>query len=284
MTDAALHTRKPPGSLDRLVVTLFIAVVLHAILILGITFSPEDRTRDDEQPTLEITVVQKPSRPTEDADYLAATSQDGSGNTREKVRPQQESQASAPPPAASPVEPQPSPPPVVATLEASKATPPPAEQTPQEPRPVSTAQMMDRSLEMLSLNREINQSLQAYSKRERKTFISASTREFKYANYMNDWVTKVERVGDLNYPDEARRRGISGSLRVEVSLNADGTVRSAVITAPSGHKILDDAALRIVRLAAPYAPFPKEIREDTDVLVITRTWEFTSGNRVSTSR
>lgn len=281
MTDAALPTGNAPAPADRLAVTLFIALVVHAVLILGVTFNPEEHDRKDEQPTLEITVVQKPSRPVEDADYLAAASQEGAGNTREKVKPQQETRQSSPPPASSPVEPEPVVSQVITTPDARKPAPRPAEQTPTEPRPPTAAELMDRSLEMLSLNREINQSLQAYSSRERKTFISASTREFKYASYMNDWVAKVERVGDLNYPDEARRRGISGSLRVEVSLNTDGTVRSAVITRPSGHKILDDAALRIVRLAAPYAPFPANIREDTDVLVITRTWEFTSGNRLS---
>jgi protein TonB len=280
MTDAALsptHYSSP----DRLVVTLFIATVFHAVVILGLGFSVEERSRNDDLPTLEITVVQRPSQPVEDADYLAAASQEGAGNTREKVRPQQESQEAAPPPPAS-AEPEPVQPRVITARDASQATPRPVEQVRPEPRPASAAELVDRSLEMLSLNREITQLSRAYSQRPREAFISARTREFKYANYMNDWVAKVERVGDLNYPDEARRRGISGTLRVQVTLNADGTVRDAIITRPSGHRVLDEAALNIVRLAAPYAPFPREIREDTDVLHITRTWEFTSGNRLNT--
>ena len=280
MTDAALpsgHHASP----DRLVVTLFIAAALHAVLILGLGFTPTDRDRNDELPTLEITVVQRPSEPVEEADYLAAASQEGAGNTQERVRPQLESQEAAPPPPAT-QEPQPEQPQLITALEATRAAPQPVEETPPEPSPVSAAELVDRSLEMLSLNREITQLSQAYSQRPREAFISARTREYKYANYMNEWVAKVERVGDLNYPDEARRQGISGTLRVQVSLNADGTVRDAIITRPSGHRVLDEAALRIVRLAAPYAPFPREIREDTDVLHITRTWEFTSGNRLNT--
>jgi protein TonB len=280
MTDAALspaHYSSP----DRLVVTLFIATVFHAVVILGLGFSVEERSRNDDLPTLEITVVQRPSQPVEDADYLAAASQEGAGNTREKVRPQQESQEAAPPPPAS-AEPEPVQPRVITARDASQATPQPVEQVRPEPRLASAAELVDRSLEMLSLNREITQLSRAYSQRPREAFISARTREFKYANYMNDWVAKVERVGDLNYPDEARRRGISGTLRVQVTLNADGTVRDAIITRPSGHRVLYEAALNIVRLAAPYAPFPREIREDTDVLHITRTWEFTSGNRLNT--
>lgn len=280
MTDAALSPAYH-ASPDRLVVTLFIAAILHAVLILGLGFSPEERTRLDDLPTLEITVVQRPSEPVEEADYLAASSQEGAGNTEERVRPQEELQESAPPPppAASEPEPQPQ---LITAPDATRAAPRPVEETPPETPTVSAAELVDRSLEMLSLNREITQLSQAYSQRPREVFISARTREYKYANYMSEWVRKVERVGDLNYPDEARRRGISGTLRVQVTLNADGTVRDAIITRPSGHRVLDEAALRIVRLAAPYAPFPREIREDTDILHITRTWEFTSGNRLNT--
>lgn len=280
MTDAALAPAHHAGP-DRLVVTLFIAAALHAVLILGLGFSLEERGRKDDLPTLEITVVQRPSEPVEEADYLAAASQEGAGNTEERVRPREESQESAPPPPAA-AEPEPEQAQLITTREATRPTPQPVEKTPPEPKPLSAAELVDRSLEMLSLNREITQLSQAYSQRPRETFISARTAEYKYANYMREWVNKVERVGDLNYPDEARRSGISGTLRVQVTLNADGTVRDAIITRPSGHRVLDEAALRIVRLAAPYAPFPKEIRQDVDIMHITRTWEFTSGNRLNT--
>lgn len=265
---------------DRLAVTLLIAAALHAIIILGITFTPEDRDPADDLPTLEITVARKQSNPVEEADYLAESSQEGAGNTTDKVRPQEERQQSSPPPASRPVEPQPAATPIITAQETKRPIPEPTEKTQTEPKPLSATEVMSRSMEMLSLNQEINQSLQAYAQRPKEKFISASTREFKYANYMNDWVNKVERVGDLNYPDEARRRALSGSLRVDVTLNADGTVRDINITKPSPHKLLNDAAVRIVRLAAPYPPFPQEIREEVDILHITRTWEFTSGNQL----
>ena len=101
---------------------------------------------------------------------------------------------------------------------------------------------------------------------------------------MNDWVAKVERVGNLNYPDEARRQGISGSLMLQVSINTDGSVRNIRLLRSSGHKVLDDAAIRIVQLAAPYPPLPPEIRKDTDILHITRTWEFINNQGLSTRR
>jgi protein TonB len=97
---------------------------------------------------------------------------------------------------------------------------------------------------------------------------------------MRDWVAKVERVGELNYPDAARRQNLSGKLIVQVALYPDGSVREITIRKPSGHKILDDAAVRIVKLAAPFAPFPENIRAETGILYITRTWVFTSSNRL----
>jgi protein TonB len=91
---------------------------------------------------------------------------------------------------------------------------------------------------------------------------------------MEAWRAKVERVGNLNYPDDARKRQLSGSLILDVALNPDGSVNQITVRQSSGHKILDDAADRIVRLAAPFAPFPDDIRAETDILHITRTWQF----------
>ena len=110
--------------------------------------------------------------------------------------------------------------------------------------------------------------------------ISASTQEYKYAAYLDAWRRKVERIGNLNYPDEAKRRKLYGNLVLSVALRPDGSVEEIRLTRSSGHALLDDAAIRIVRLAAPYAPFPKEIREETDLLEITRTWQFLSDNQL----
>jgi len=267
---------------DRLALTLFLATALHALVILGISFDVFDRDNDEQNvPTLDITVVNRQdTKPPEEYDYLAETSQDGAGNTEDKVQPQQESLAQTPPPAP-PVESTPTPTQVMtADISARKI------QKPEEPKPdeksevTSAAELINRSMEMLTLNQQINQTLQAYSKTPKSKFISARTKEFKYASYMRDWVAKVERVGELNYPDAARRQNLSGKLIVQVAVYPDGSVREITIRKPSGYKILDDAAVRIVKLAAPFAPFPESIKRETDVLYITRTWVFTSGNRL----
>jgi len=95
-----------------------------------------------------------------------------------------------------------------------------------------------------------------------------------YSSYMDAWRAKVERVGNLNYPEMAKRQNIAGSLVLDVAINPDGTVNAIQVLRTSGHKILDDAAVRIVELAAPYAPLPPDMRADTDILHITRTWKF----------
>jgi protein TonB len=264
---------------DRLVLMLLIAAAFHALIILGIGFNPLDRVKQDPvTPTLDITIV-NPNRelPTEEYDYLADASQDGAGNTAEKVKPQEETIAqsmSTPPPSEKLAATR------VITREDSAVKNPEVTETPAETDSPSAAEMINRSMEMISLNEEINQSLKAYSTAPKQKYISARTREFLYASYMRDWVTKVERVGDLNYPDEARRRQLSGSLIVDVAIDQKGEVLEIKVVRPSGHKLLDDAAVRIVRLAAPFAPLPENIRKDTDILHITRTWEFTSSNRL----
>lgn len=159
----------------------------------------------------------------------------------------------------------------------AEVTLPPAD----APEAIDAESLVSRSLAMASLSAELDEKLQAYAKRPRRKFISATTREYKYASYMEAWRTKVERIGNLNYPDEARRQRLSGSLRLGVALNANGTISEIVLHRSSGHKVLDDAAIRIVKLAAPFAPFPQDIREDTDILHIERTWQFLRNNRLA---
>ena len=268
-------------TVDRLALTLFIATAVHALIILGVGFEAFDQDPPDKTtPTLDITVVNPTkSLPPEDYDYLAESSQEGAGNTEEKVRPQQQMMEQAP--AAAPAEDKPAPTQVLTRDDSLENMEKPSEtETDKKSEQPSTTELVNRSLEMLALDRQINQSLLAYSKKPRSKFISARTKEFKYASYMRDWVAKVERVGELNYPDAARRQNLSGKLIVQVAVYPDGSVRDITIRKPSGHKILDDAAVRIVKLAAPFAPFPDSISKDTDVLFITRTWVFTSSNRL----
>ncbi|MEJ2426591.1 MAG: energy transducer TonB, partial [Candidatus Thiodiazotropha sp.] len=124
------------------------------------------------------------------------------------------------------------------------------------------------------LTAELERKTQAYAKMPKRKAISASTKEYKYAAYLDAWRRKVERIGNLNYPDQARRDKLYGNLVLHVAVKSDGSVETIRVLHSSGHQLLDDAAVRIVRLAAPFSPFPNEIREETDILDITRTWQF----------
>ena len=279
-------------SRDRLGFTLFIAAVLHALLILGITFDLP--TTSELTKSLEITLdTQRADEAPEEADYLAQINQQGSGTLEEKaapstteeadfqdseiheVTPQQ--QVTAPPPEQEQQK--------VITTSAPKvdqvtAAPPTA-----EPEPAPTAElsfnMSDLSREIASLEAQLAEERQAYARRPRILRLNAaSTMADKGAFYKDAWRRKVEQVGNLNYPAEARANRIYGSLRLMVQINRDGSLRDVRILESSGEKILDDAAIRIVRLAAPFMPFTGELM-DVDVLEIIRTWRFEPGDRVS---
>ena len=277
--DAPILDTSPVTALDRMALTLFFAIILHAMIILGITFGlHDDSAPENVLPTLDITVSNRRSPPPDEADYLAQTSQDGGGNTSEKVRPTQAIPEQAP--AVEPQQASPTPAQVITTDTAELKHHQNDKVMPETEKPEVTATDLKRSMEMVNLEEQINESRQAYAKRPRHIYISARTQEFKYANYMSEWVKKVERVGNLNYPDEARRKGLSGKLTMDVTMNADGTVRNIKISRPSGHPVIDEAAIRIVNLAAPFAPFPTEILRDGAILHITRTWEFSTTNQL----
>jgi protein TonB len=151
-----------------------------------------------------------------------------------------------------------------------------------EPTPQDSGRdMADRSLAMLSLQAQIARQTQAYQERPRKRFIGANAREYRFAQYEEDWRAKIERVGTVNYPAEARGK-LYGTLRLTVTIRPDGSVESIDLDRSSGLKVLDQAAFRIVQMAAPFAVFPADIRKDTDLLVITRTWFFAQGDKIWT--
>lgn len=280
---------------DRLVFTLFLSIALNAILILGVGFDFTDPlSQESPLPTLEVILVDKNTSETpEDADFLAQADQSGMGNTLNKKTPRtMETAQNLPVPFDGDAD--------VLTPEQTtnetqitqkevltqrnSATQVFALENPdkQQANETTSAELIKRGQEIARLTAEIKQSFEVYSKKEKHRFISASTKSFRDASYLDSWRRKIERVGNLNYPDAAKRRGLSGSLIMDVAINANGTIREVTVLRPSGHKVLDDAAIRIVRLASPYAPLPKEILKDTDVLHITRTWQFTSGNQLNT--
>lgn len=274
---------------DRLSVTLVFALLSHAVIILGVTFSYATAQPPENLPSLDVILVQRKSEtPPEEADYLAQASQQGGGTEIERVRPQ------------SPITGQmPKPDPGLAPMPLAPANPTPQQEQPtevlttrlsetqvartEEAKPVPdqatpTAQeLLQRSMEIARLEAEIGRELQAYAKRPRRKFISANTREFEFASYMQAWVSKVERIGNLNYPAEARQRKMEGSLVLTVAVGRDGSIEAIDVIQASGYPLLDEAAIRIVRMGAPYAPLPEKIRDKVDILHITRTWQFLPG-------
>ncbi len=289
------------NSFDRLGIMLFVAVALHAIIILGITFDFTDRAKQPPaERTLDIIVVHQPKTTdkVEDARFFAQANQQGGGETDTKKRP-----------SAMPSQPQPPLPPVPEPHEEIPPTPattPVVEQqrvltSARAPRkirhetrkkpidnkelPPSIEQLLASTDQEISrLTAEIERNNQAFSQKSRRKHISAATKEYIYANYLDAWRRKVERIGNLNYPEEAKRKNLSGSLVLHVAVRADGSLERVRVLRSSGKKVLDDAAIRIVKLAAPFSPFPEEIRKNVDVLDITRTWQFGNDDRLSTSR
>jgi len=283
-------------SSDRLGLTLFFAVVLHAIIILGVTFAPEDESTQEIAPSLDITLVHQQSKEEiEDAELLAQANLAGGGNADETSRLANPASTAADIPdpgsaTASSIDA--SPPPqeakqsqIVMTQDKSKHETVVTELTPEikQRTQITAAELRSRSKEIAALSAEINRTMENYAGREKHRFISARTREFRDAAYLDAWRSKIERIGNINYPEAARQRNLSGTLILDVALRPNGTVREITVRRSSGHKILDDAAKRIVRLASPFSPFPKEMKKDTDILHITRTWQFLSENRLQTN-
>ncbi len=283
------------SAFDRIGLTLFFATAAHAVLILGVSFTPPTGQEPPPDRTLEIMVVQNrtDSKDPEQADFLAQANQQGGGEEAEAVRPKTEiplpsdkpltKPLGETAPAGTPEPPKPQPEqPVLASRSPSERQVrlPEKEHPPAPPKPSITQILASTNKEIAQLTAEFDRRTEAYAKRPRHKTISAATREYKYANYLDAWRRKVEKIGNLNYPDEARRRKLYGNLILRVSLKPDGTIEEIEVRRSSGHKLLDDAAIRIVRLAAPYAPFPEEIRKETDVLDIVRTWQFLNSNRL----
>lgn len=279
---------------DQLGLSFFVSMLVHLVVILGVTFAiPKARELYGLQ-TLEITLVQVESeRSPENPEFLAQSNQDGGGSSEQQERatnplPVRELAETVHKVPAMQLPPQPKVVAAPAKIEpltqklAERATPrpePKPEQMEPQPQPENLGLVQRPSVEQerTRLVAEIDRVWHEYQSRPKHKYLNARTREYKYAAYMKAWEAKVERIGNLNYPEEAKRRGLSGQLRLDVALNSDGSINTIVVRRSSGHTVLDDAARRIVQLAAPFAPFPDNIREEIDVLHITRTWRFNEG-------
>jgi protein TonB len=158
--------------------------------------------------------------------------------------------------------------------------PPQPEPTPTPAPPqLSGLDLANRALAIARMEAQVSRQVEEYAKRPRRKFVGARAAETRYAMYVESWRQKVERIGNMNYPEQARGR-LYGSLRLTVAIKSDGSVEYIQVDRPSGHSVLDRAAERIVKLAAPFSAFPDNIRRDTDILVISRTWTFAHGDRL----
>lgn len=278
---------------DRLGFTLLIAGLLHAAVILGVSFAVEELPAQSRG--LEVTLASFATEKEPDkADFIAQANQQGSGTLEHDAAPSTDQQAvfqdeqvnevsvesTLQPPA--PVETKQ---PVLATEQPRKqqVVHTKSKQPVQEPQ--RQAPVLDReqlSADIASLEAEFARERQQYAKRPRVSHQhAASTRRDVSAWYRDDWRKKVERIGNLNYPDDARRNGIYGSLRLLVVIRSDGSIDKMAVLESSGQPTLDQAALNIVRLSAPFAPFSGELAARFDQVEIIRTWRFERGDRLS---
>lgn len=286
------------SGLDRpsraLLVSVAISILLHAILLTIHFRFPEAMHWKAESQPLEVVLVNAKTRDKpERARALAQANLAGGGNSDARLS------ATSPLPTTKPKDPgrdlaearrrqqelEAEQQRLLTQARESRATMPKETQgrTPaEEPTPqISGRDLADRSLAMLNLQAQIARQTQVYQERPRKRFIGANAREYRFAQYEEDWRAKIERVGTVNYPAEARGK-LYGTLRLTVTIRPDGSVESIDLDRSSGLKILDQAAFRIVQMAGPFAAFPASIRKDTDLLVITRTWFFAQGDKVWT--
>lgn len=276
-------TAQPSASIsDSLLIALFIAAAVHAVLILGISFSIP--TPEKINKSITVTMANYPSKKVpEKAEHLAQENQQGAGKQRRKPKPlaqkisgqarRHEQQAGQ--------------------HEAKKSTSNQRVLTQQESDMlINTADISKQTvsknrtqLSPDSLARQIAQlgseirNNELSADHSRIKFVNAvSTHKYLAANYEREWQAKVQRTGNLNYPEIARQKQFSGKLIMAVGINFDGSIYSLRIHRSSGYPSLDDAAKRIVRISAPFAPLPDSLRKELDVLIITRVWQFSDEN------
>jgi len=284
---ATVNTRPDPIG-----ATFLFSLLLHGVLLLGITF--HFAKPQPSLPTLDVALVNVANREAPDkADFLAQANNRGGGRSDRAARPSQLFSGALPRPdpgvAARPVEtatplPRPATPTRMVTTSGRSdfsvtSDTAQTEVDPQHDAP--TAAELKRQQAIAQLAAELRRKKVDYAKRPKVKYLTASTREYAYAAYMRGWSDRVERVGNLNYPEEARRRGLHGDVLLTVVLNLDGSIKNIDVIQSSGHKILDAAAERIVRLAAPFPPAPR-VGDHVDELNITRTWQFQPDNVLQT--
>ena len=266
MTDGAALS----GSRTRLTITFSLSLAVHVVALLALGFTWQVGQTQRIPPPIEVTLAERPQEtPPQQFDYLAQANQNGGGESRSEPQTPRQVPAAAPAPPPAPEPPPQQKPSAEPQKHTSVKTPP--SKTTLYPE---LADIVDTSARVAA-RRELSHIMQSvsadYPSEQR---LDARTHSYAAAEYMRQWVEKVERIGNLNYPREARRRRLSGRLILEVALRPDGSIYSVNVLVPSPFRVLNEAAEHIVRLAEPYARIPKAVLQDRDLLVITRSWEF----------
>lgn len=296
MSSAAIPNPAYPADVnasDRISFTLFLAAAIHAIVIFGVSFGLLEKRPAPQ--SLEITLVRaKSATAPEDADFLAQANQEGSGSLKEKALLTTPEIANFSDNTIHQVQPQKQAAPeatkqgqknVVSTVASSQYNS--AQNTEENKldipdRPNRKPSILQRSLEIASLEAKLQSQKQIYAKRPRKRQLTAeSAKESRDAAYIETFRRRIEHIGNLYYPEQARIGEIFGSIRLMVAINSNGSVHDIQILKSSGHRVLDDAAIRSVQKAAPFDSFPPAIKKDTDILEIIRTWQFEKGSYFS---
>lgn len=268
---------------QRLGATMVLSLLVHGVLLLGVGFALESAA--PVVPTLDVILTETMTALTpKQADFLAQASNQGGGEHDKSTRPRAPQSGPLPQPTDGIAPrtlraqaPAPQPPPQARVIsstrgESSTAIAQATTTPPERPLP-QDREKIEHDMAMARLAAEIHLRSERYAQRPKRKFVSASTQEYAWAGYLRSWVDRVERVGNLNYPDEARRRRLAGQVVISVAVRRDGGVERAEVVQSSGIALLDASALRIVRLAEPYPPLPKT-EENPDVLHVTRTWQF----------
>jgi protein TonB len=266
---------------DSLLITLFLATIVHAFIFLGINFTIPKAQKVNKQ--IEITFATSPAKKApKKAKFLAQENQIGAGKKTKKPTPpkqkipsQGKSKKKKPSPVKSQTQSKPKAKKRIITqkkAETKIVTSKKQAPTAVKKRPKLSVESLQRQIAQLGTR--IRHSQQSSEQTKIKFVNSVSTHKYVASQYMQDWERKVERTGNLNYPEVARKKDFSSTLTTDVGINPDGSIYSIRITKSSGNKALDDAAKRIIRLSAPFAALPKELLEELDVLVITRVWKF----------
>ncbi|MDN5851212.1 MAG: TonB family protein [Nitrococcus sp.] len=274
MNNGAFHL----GPQARLTLIFLFSLALHVVILIGLGFTWQTEHAQRIPPIIEITLAQRSQvLPPQEFEILARANQNAIGKAKRNPKPQEQRPASIP-----------------ASLSAAEAKSPQEHESAVKPtnarakRAVASATAAEHleMAEVRAISRRVASSiafagvvasLNSHYPSERR--IDARTNSYAAAEYLRQWVEKVERIGNLNYPRAARERDLSGRLILEVSLRPDGSVYAINVLVPSPFSVLNQAAKRIVKLAQPYAKVPREVLQGHDLLVITRSWEFDDARR-----